>query len=147
MSHGLLYCQLYRTKITINENPIFYKYYQQSTPVKIDLCHGLAIPSKDVFKLNTDCSSYGNSKYSVTCGLIRDDCCKWVIGFACNIGVCTSIQVVLWTISTGLQLACEHPCLHFIVETDSLSSIQLIEKAFTEIHPLIDDYCALLNQD
>lgn len=38
-------------------------------------------------------------------GLIRDDCGKWVRGYARKVGFCSVLEAELWGIVEGLRLA------------------------------------------
>ncbi|GAV81533.1 RVT_3 domain-containing protein [Cephalotus follicularis] len=114
------------------------------------LAHTPRLVACNYYKLNTYGSARGNPGMPRAGGLIRNAYGNWIVRFTYNIGICSSIQVKLWGIQTGLQLYWQRQFSNMIVETDSLLEIHLINEAFTIRHHLcvlIDDYHSLLNQN
>ncbi|KAF7815210.1 putative ribonuclease H-like domain-containing protein [Senna tora] len=96
-------------------------------------------PPPGWWKLNVDGTCQGSPKLIAGGGLIRDSHGNWIHGFTKFFGQGSSLLAELWAIYEGLTLA---KSLHYeklIVESDSLTAINLLSKlevtlsAFSEV--------------
>jgi len=87
---------------------------------------GWRYPPIDWVKVNVDGCSKGNPGVAGAGGVIRDAMGKWIVGFAINIGICTSVGAELWAIANGLQLAWSKGFRKIILESDSSLAVDLI---------------------
>lgn len=88
-------------------------------------------PPHGVFKLNVD-GSHGLGKGSLACGgLIRDAEGNFIKGFHSKITSSNVIWAELWGVLSGLQLARNIMLQHIVVEVDSKTAIDTINKGFS----------------
>ncbi|KAK7291983.1 hypothetical protein RIF29_07579 [Crotalaria pallida] len=85
-------------------------------------------PPEGWFKMNTDGTSRGNPGLAGCGGLIRDGEGRWIIGYARRIGVTTAYKAELWGILTGMQVAWNDGIRNIIIESDSLTIVNLMNK-------------------
>jgi ribonuclease HI len=79
-------------------------------------------------KINVDGCSKGNPGVAGAGGIIRDAMGRWIVGFALNIGICTSVSAELWAITNGLKSAWSKGFQKIILESDSSLAVDLITK-------------------
>jgi ribonuclease HI len=92
------------------------------------VCIGWRYPPIDWVKINVDGCSKGNPGLVGAGGVIRDAMGRWIVGFALNIGICTSVGAELWAITNGLKLAWSKGFRKIILESDSSLAVDLITK-------------------
>ncbi|GLT95270.1 hypothetical protein SLE2022_129620 [Rubroshorea leprosula] len=92
--------------------------------------------SPSFLKLNTDGSAINNPGKVAGGGLIRDSWGNWILGFSRKIGWSSILLSELWAIRDGLQLAASKNFSHLLIETDSLTAVNLLSKDPIENHPL-----------
>ncbi|KAF7821907.1 reverse transcriptase [Senna tora] len=85
-------------------------------------------PPEGWLKLNVDGTCQGSPKLIAGGGLIRDSLGNWIHGFTKFFGQGNSILAELCAIYEGLNLAKSLHCEKLIVETDSLSAVNLISQ-------------------
>ncbi|KAJ1424210.1 Ribonuclease H domain [Sesbania bispinosa] len=91
-------------------------------------------PPKGFYKLNID-GYVGNNSSTASCeGLLRDDNGDFVEGFVCNLGISSTLQAELWGILHGLKMAEKKRIVNLIVNTDSKTSVQLINNRVPNTH-------------
>ncbi|XVF32092.1 hypothetical protein REPUB_Repub17cG0052300 [Reevesia pubescens] len=98
------------------------------------------------FKLNTDGSSIGNPRLARSGGMIRDSGGHFFAAFFEFLDNTSNAIVELQAIRKGIKLPKSLNIHCFIIETDSLCSIQLFCRS-QDLHPLqelIIDDCLLL---
>lgn len=78
--------------------------------------------------MNFDEASKGNLGHTGVGGLMRDQGGKWLGGFMENIGTYTSFIIKLWAIRYGLQLAWNASQKRVIMESNSASLIETLNK-------------------
>ncbi|GKV12610.1 hypothetical protein SLEP1_g23732 [Rubroshorea leprosula] len=93
-------------------------------------------PPPSFLKLNTDGSAIDNPGKDARGGLIRDSWGNWILGFSKRIGWSSILLAELWAIRDGLQLAVFRNFSHLLIETDSLTAVNLLSKDPIENHPL-----------
>ncbi|GLT84201.1 hypothetical protein SLE2022_024470 [Rubroshorea leprosula] len=93
-------------------------------------------PPPSFLKLNTDGSAIDNPGKVARGGLIRDSWGNWILGFSRRIGWSSILLAELWAIRDGLQLAVSRNLSHLLIETDSLTAVNLLSKEPIENHPL-----------
>nr|POF16994.1 putative ribonuclease h protein [Quercus suber] len=92
-----------------------FKYNLCVAPTKVPMCRVATPvqrfkPKAGWMKLNTDGSSLGNPSMVGGGGLIRNEEGRWVVGFACKIGITSSFFVELWALRDGLSLCVSRSC-------------------------------------
>ncbi|GLT36867.1 hypothetical protein SLA2020_112150 [Shorea laevis] len=93
-------------------------------------------PPLPFLKLNTDGSAINNPGKVAGGGLIRDSWGNWILGFSRRIGWSSILVAELWAIRDGLQLAVSRNFSHLLIETDSLSAVNLLSNDSIDNHPL-----------
>ena len=78
-------------------------------------------------------------------GLVRDSTGAWVAGFTYMIGTCSSTRAELWGVFTGLNFVWNLGLRKIILEVDSKSVAELIEKGCDESNASIVLSIALAN--
>ncbi|KAF7802752.1 ribonuclease H [Senna tora] len=93
-------------------------------------------PNEHWTKLNVDGSFWTHSN-SVSCGgVFRDSNGIWFRGFTRKMGRGDSLLAEDWAIKTGLDISWGLGIKKIIIEADSLSIINMIEKGLDDSHPL-----------
>lgn len=86
-------------------------------------------PPLNWFKLNTDGSSLSNPRLAGGGGLIRNEKCDWVKGFARAIGTTTSVAVELWALRDDIKLCIALKLQAVVIEFDSKLVVDLLKKS------------------
>lgn len=84
-------------------------------------------PGTGKIKLNTDGSSRGNPGPAGFGGVFKEERGHWVLGFYGRLADCTSLEAELWGIFRGLELVQSQGMEAVEVESDSATTIALIE--------------------
>jgi len=92
------------------------------------VCIGWRYPPIDWVKINVDGCSKGNPGVAGAGGVSRDAISRWIVGFALNIRICTSVGAELWAITNGLKLAWSKGFRKIILESNSSLAVDLITK-------------------
>ena len=87
-------------------------------------------------KLNTDGSRDGNMETISAGGVLRNHQRTWLQGFSLRKGSGSVLEAELWGMFEGLSMAWNSGHRNIIVETDSLSIVQLLAKTPDPLHPL-----------
>nr|GME09469.1 flap endonuclease 1 isoform X1 [Ipomoea batatas]GME19546.1 flap endonuclease 1 isoform X1 [Ipomoea batatas] len=93
-----------------------------------DLRNGLAssLLNRGWVKLNTDGAMKASTGLASVEGLIRDDCGRWLKGFATKIGLTDSFSVELWGLREGLQLCLREDFDNVWVEMDLVAVVSIL---------------------
>ncbi|KAF7843708.1 putative ribonuclease H protein At1g65750 family [Senna tora] len=87
------------------------------------------------WKVNVDAACLPNC-FAMRCGgIIRDSDGRFVKGFTSNLGMCFVLQAELWGVSHGLEVAWSLGAKNLIVESDSVTVVDLVRKGHSELHP------------
>ncbi|CAN1318165.1 Putative ribonuclease H protein At1g65750 [Linum perenne] len=84
------------------------------------------------FILNTDGSRYTHSGSTAIGGLIRDDGGRFIQAFTANIGDCSITRAELGAIVQGLRLAWSVGIRRIIIQSDSRTAIDILQRAATD---------------
>ncbi|MBA0805714.1 hypothetical protein Gohar_005206 [Gossypium harknessii] len=82
------------------------------------------------FKINIDGTRNLNLGSAWSTTVARDEHDNWMWGIGRSIGRCSVLQVELWVIYDGLQLAWEAKWDNVIIETDSAQAIKGVHEEF-----------------
>ncbi|KAK0587703.1 hypothetical protein LWI29_027305 [Acer saccharum] len=93
-------------------------------------------PSEGYVKLNVDGGCAGGLGAITAGGVLRDHWKNWLGGFVVRKGVGSAIEAEFWGLFEGLGMAWRKGFRKIVVETDSMSVLQLIDKESTNNHPL-----------
>ncbi|KAK2653366.1 hypothetical protein Ddye_013222 [Dipteronia dyeriana] len=93
-------------------------------------------PTEGWIKLNIDGSQDNKSGTLTAGGVIRNSSSQWVKGFVMKKGCGSVIEAELWGLFEDLKLAWNCGYRKIIVETDSLTTIQLLFLVSNSNHPL-----------
>ncbi|KAF7803451.1 reverse transcriptase [Senna tora] len=81
--------------------------------------------------------SFWTHSNMVSCGgVFRDSNGKWLKGFTRKVGIGDSLLAEAWVIKTRLDIAWGLGLKKIVIEADSLSIINMIEKGLDDYHPL-----------
>ena len=94
-------------------------------------------PGDDWVKLNTDGSRDGNMDTIAAGGVLRNNRKMWLQGFSLRKGSGSVLEAELWGMYEGLSMAWKSGYRNIVVESDSLSTIQLLAKIPDPLHPLL----------
>ena len=61
-------------------------------------------------------------------GIIKDFMGRWVAGFTCNLGICSSVVAEMWGILEGPKLAKRIGFKKIIIESDSKVVVEKLNK-------------------
>ncbi|KAF7842450.1 RNA-directed DNA polymerase [Senna tora] len=126
---------MYRYMDGLKEANIF-KTGDSKTVVNEELLIRWYPPETDWVKLNVDGSCWTHTG-AISCGgVLRDGSGRWILGFTRRMGRGNSTMAEAWAIKTGLEKAWELNLKRVIVESDSLSVINMIKKGLEDCHPL-----------
>lgn len=78
-------------------------------------------------KLNFDGAAKRASKRAGCGGLLRNECGRWLGGFAKKLGICFAMNVEFWRILWGMKMASELGIINLVVEGDSLAVINRLQ--------------------
>ncbi|KAK7306677.1 hypothetical protein VNO77_44629 [Canavalia gladiata] len=83
------------------------------------------VPPKGWVKVNTHgcVNEYG---HAVCGGVIRGDCGEWLVGFTKSLELCPEVVAEIWGIYHGLLKAWDLQFQRVIIETDSVTAVQLL---------------------
>lgn len=98
-----------------------------------------SFPHTGWVKLNSNGASKGNPGDGGCGGLIHDEIDKWLRGYTCHIGTCNAYNAEFWGILIDLNLAWNSRFCHIIVESDSMSIINVLSQN----HQNVDNSCLL----
>ncbi|KAF7832302.1 putative ribonuclease h protein [Senna tora] len=107
-------------------------------------------PTDGWFKLNTDGSCLGNPGDMAAAGIIRDQFGNWVSGFSKHLGFGNSLKAEMWALALGIKLAKDLACERLVVESDSMSTVNMLSDQNTCIsHALgaLIHYCRSILRD
>lgn len=96
-----------------------------------------SFPPHGQIKLNSDGASRDNSGDAGCGGLLRKDNGQWITGFTFHIGYFSAQTGELRGIYIGMLRAWQAGFKKLIVESDSLSSIQVVQKNSNSNIPLV----------
>lgn len=85
-------------------------------------------PIGNSYKLNVDGNSIGNPGNSGFGGLIRNSCGEWITGFSGFCGFSNNMNAELLAIAHGLNQAWNLGCTDIVCESDSQTSLELIQN-------------------
>ena len=85
-----------------------------------------------------DRSFYEQSNEAACARIFKDEIDAWLLGFGGKSGVCSTLQVELWSILTTLEIAREKRCCKLIIETNSLVVEKLINDEYPSLHYALD---------
>ncbi|KAJ7961985.1 Ribonuclease H [Quillaja saponaria] len=96
-------------------------------------------PKAVLTKVKINCDGAAKSQGCLTsCGvLIRGDDGEWLGGFAANLGMGSNVSAELYGIFRGLYLAWDLGFKSIILETDSLTAVELLNSECSQFHPLL----------
>ena len=92
-------------------------------------------PLDNFFKINVDGSSFGNLGSNGYSGLIWSREGAWLIGFSGSCGTTTNLNPELQVIAKGLQLALNEWYRAVVCESDSKTTLMLIDEGVHDTHP------------
>lgn len=73
---------------------------------------------------------------TVACGgIFRNDKGNWIVGFMLKIGSSAVLMVELLGVVTALEFAREEGFRHLLLECDSITAVQLIQKGCKQSRP------------
>ena len=101
-------------------------------------------------KLNTDRAFKVNSGMTSAAGIIRDEDGNWISKSALNIRPCSSILAELWELYQGLTLYWDKGFNRIILEVDSQSMVDIIQRKEERINAsyrLVKDIHNLLERN
>ncbi|KAK3219833.1 hypothetical protein Dsin_013803 [Dipteronia sinensis] len=101
-------------------------------------------------KLNVDGGCNVDSGAIYAWGVIRDHLRNWVRGFVLNMGAGTVFKAEFWGLFEGPTMAWNTGFSNIIVESNSLTTVQIITKETNPNHPffsLIESCKRLINAD
>ncbi|CAL0306044.1 unnamed protein product [Lupinus luteus] len=96
-------------------------------------------PDTDWVKLNTDGAVSQGNMVAGCGGVVRDHLGAFIFAYAKHVGFCSVTQAEFWGILHGLRLALQRGFLNVCLETNSASSVQLIQSGCNPPHS-----CAIL---
>ncbi|VVA22772.1 PREDICTED: ribonuclease [Prunus dulcis] len=104
-----------------------------SIPVELAWVH----PGIGAFKLNVDGTCKPWSRAIGAGGVICDSVGDWVGGFSVNLGIGQILEVELWGLFFGLQLAVDRGISNLVIDMDSALVVHLMKSPDTfGGHPL-----------
>lgn len=86
-------------------------------------------------KLNSDGAVVQLGNKAATGGVLRDDSGSFIRGFASHIGPAAITEAELRGLQMGLKIALAHGVPKLIIESDSLSAVQLLKMGCSPLHP------------
>lgn len=89
-------------------------------------------PPLNYLKLNCDGSIRDNGRSEGCGGVLRDEHGDFILAFTQRLQACSSLEVELWGILHGLQIAWSKNLKSIVVETDSLDALELIAGGHQE---------------
>ncbi|WJX29889.1 hypothetical protein P8452_18486 [Trifolium repens] len=92
-------------------------------------------PENGWIKCNTDGAVIAQNHQAGCGGVFRDESGSWMRGFARMVGNCSVIMAELWGILSALQVIQENGYQKVIIETDSVTAVDLIVKGCLPNHP------------
>lgn len=95
---------------------------------------GWTFPENGWFKCNVDGACKNNGMATGCSGVILDSSGHWIVGFVRGLGMGSVLNAELWGILLGLQIAWNHGIRKIWIESDSLTSINLIKNGFPSSH-------------
>ncbi|KAK2659506.1 hypothetical protein Ddye_006039 [Dipteronia dyeriana] len=93
-------------------------------------------PDEGFVKLNVDGGCVVDEGTNYAGGVVRDHSKNWLGGFVLNKGIGTGIEAELWGLFEGLNMVWRKDFHKVIVETDSMSIVQFIEKDSNPNYPM-----------
>ena len=93
-------------------------------------------PSEGFVKLNVDGGCTGELGSITAGGVLRDHSKIWLGGFVLNKGTGSALEAEVWGLFEGLKLAWMKGFRNLVVETDSKTVCQLMDKSTNTNHPL-----------
>lgn len=121
----------------------------KSSP-KVVVQHHWDKPIDGWWKVNSDGSWCQEKNIAGAGGVIRDSLGNWVVGFGKCCGDCSIDKAELWGILHGLRLAWNRGIRFVELETDSESSVRMIQNNVGSKHPLfvfIQEIRQLISRD
>ena len=88
------------------------------------------IPPIAHLKLNTDGCSKGNPGAFASGGVLRNQKGRFILAFACNFGVCTSLQSEVKALLVGIHLCTDRGSFGFQIEIDSQILVNILQGRF-----------------
>lgn len=67
--------------------------------------------------------------------MIRDEGGGFILGFTSAIGQATITTAELKAITAGLELICARGFTRILVDSDSLTAVNMIQKGYPNLHP------------
>jgi len=92
------------------------------------------VPEGGWYILNTDGAAKGNPGRDGAGGVLRGDRGEWILGFAENLGVCSSVKAEIRAILRGLKLAKAGLVPKLWIQADSNVVVRMLTNA-KEWHP------------
>ena len=96
---------------------------------------GWNYPKHGWVKLNSDGAAKANPGRAGGGGVIRDSNGNWLVGYAANLGICTSMVAEICALRTGLEIAWNKGYRQIQVEMDSHVLIQMLSIVLEVKHP------------
>ncbi|KAH1120954.1 hypothetical protein J1N35_004114 [Gossypium stocksii] len=97
-----------------------------------ELCNKACEKGMQADRVNTDGARKTNTGLAAAGGVLRGHNGRWKAGFARNIGVYSIVEAKLWGIHGEFIQAWKTEARRLILETDSLSTVQLIQRSDQE---------------
>ncbi|KAE8735646.1 hypothetical protein F3Y22_tig00000340pilonHSYRG00999 [Hibiscus syriacus] len=85
-------------------------------------------PPDKGFYLNTDAAVDSISSLGSASGVVRSSEGVWMTGFHKSVGITSPLQVELWAIYIGLQVALHYSVELLQIQSDSIQAIQLLNN-------------------
>ncbi|KAF7801750.1 ribonuclease H [Senna tora] len=93
-------------------------------------------PEDGWVKVNVNGSSNIDDNMNGACGgVVRDHLENFIVGFARNLGNCSSNQAEVWGVLSGLEIVWRHGFRRVVVEMDSLITYGLVQNQVPSTHP------------
>lgn len=101
---------------------------------KVETLIGWSFPQDEWVKCNVDGACKGGGAATGCGGVLRDNSGRWLLGFHRGLGMGTVLNAELWGIFLGLQTAWNQGYQKIWLESDSLTSVNLVKNGCSMNH-------------